>query len=74
MRTTIESYKELQIAKADDENEELDNLQSETDVSWMYKEPPAEFNSSVVVASSPIEPIITPCGSDVDDDHDSDHA
>ncbi|KAF9949368.1 hypothetical protein BGZ72_008850 [Mortierella alpina] len=74
MRTTIELHKELQIAKTHDENEEVDDSQSYTDVSWMYKEPPAEFNSSVVVASSPIAPSITPCGSGVDDDHDSDHA
>lgn len=73
MRTTIESYRELQIAKVDHEDDSVDDLESETEVSWMNKEPPAEFNSSMLVASSPIEPIYSPCGSDLDDDQESEH-
>ncbi|KAF9165425.1 hypothetical protein DFQ26_000170 [Actinomortierella ambigua] len=69
LRTTIRSYRELQIAKVDDEDE-VDDLHRETDVSWMYEEPAVDFDWSEIVASSPIEPVISPCGSDMDDDQD----
>ncbi|KAF9992901.1 hypothetical protein BGZ79_002505 [Entomortierella chlamydospora] len=40
MRATIESYGGLQMAKVDDEGDEVDDSRSETDVSWLHKEPP----------------------------------
>lgn len=71
MRKTIELYKELQMAEDDDKDSEEDGFLSETDTSWMYDEPAAEFNCNLILASSPIT---SPHGSDMDNDHDSDDA
>ncbi|KAG9071524.1 hypothetical protein KI688_005736 [Linnemannia hyalina] len=55
IRATIEQYRKLQMSKVDDDEEE-DDVDGETDDSWMYEKPQAEFNCNVVVASSPLEP------------------
>ncbi|KAG0036789.1 hypothetical protein BGZ83_003610, partial [Gryganskiella cystojenkinii] len=61
MRETIESHRALQITDTDDEDDDADEeLQQEADDSWMYEEPPPDFNCNIVVASSPIEPVGSP--------------
>ncbi|KAI1294072.1 hypothetical protein EDD11_008261, partial [Mortierella claussenii] len=70
MLKTIELYKELQMSKADDEDDEEDESLIETDISWMYEEPSSEFNSNLVLASSPPEPGMDPYSSDMEDDLD----
>lgn len=71
MHKTIELYKELQMAEDNDEDSKEDDFLSETDMSWMYDEPAAEFNCNLVLASSPIT---SPYGSDMDNDHDGNDA
>ncbi|KAF9143069.1 hypothetical protein BGX30_001444 [Mortierella sp. GBA39] len=45
------------MSKVDDDEEE-DDVNGETDVSWMYEGPQAEFNCNVVVESSPLETVL----------------
>lgn len=60
MRRTIGLYKELQVADKSEDTEEDDSL-SETDMSsWMYNEPPSEFNCNLVLSSSPPEHAVSP--------------
>ncbi|KAF9953394.1 hypothetical protein BGZ72_005465 [Mortierella alpina] len=54
MRATIEKYRELHMT--DIENEIGDATGVKADVSWMYEEPPEEFDANLLVASSPSVP------------------
>ncbi|KAF9572683.1 hypothetical protein EC968_009584 [Mortierella alpina] len=67
MRTTIQQYRELMLSA---EEAISHDPEPETDVSWMYQEPTPEFDTNLVLASSPIGPDDVPYNGNTDDDED----